>query len=96
MEGSQITLCYMDLDQFKLVNDTCGHIAGDELLRQLSHMLKSKLRETDMIARLGGDEFGVLLPDCSLKCAEHLATKLRQDRFANTISPGMEKPLRSV
>jgi diguanylate cyclase (GGDEF)-like protein len=77
-QGSRTTLCYMDLDQFKLVNDTCGHIAGDELLRQLSHMLKSKLRESDIIARLGGDEFGVLLPDCSLKGAEQLATKLRQ------------------
>jgi len=77
-EDSPITLCYMDLDQFKVVNDTCGHIAGDELLRQLSHMLKSKLRETDTIARLGGDEFGVLLPGCSLKKAERLASKLRE------------------
>jgi diguanylate cyclase (GGDEF)-like protein/PAS domain S-box-containing protein len=78
VENTPITLCYMDLDQFKLVNDTCGHIAGDELLRQLSHMLKDELRDSDIIARLGGDEFGVLLPGCSLGSAERLASKLRE------------------
>lgn len=77
VEKTPVTLCYMDLDQFKLVNDTCGHIAGDELLRQLSHMLEGMLRDSDTIARLGGDEFGVLLPGCSLENAEHLASKMR-------------------
>lgn len=70
------TLCYMDLDQFKIINDTCGHVAGDELLKQISHSLKSELRESDFIARLGGDEFGVLLQGCAEEDAIRLATKL--------------------
>jgi diguanylate cyclase (GGDEF)-like protein/PAS domain S-box-containing protein len=77
-ENSLVTLCYMDLDQFKLVNDTCGHIAGDELLRQLAHALKHELRDSDTIARLGGDEFGVLLQGCTIQDAGRLAAKLRK------------------
>jgi len=65
--GQQYTLCYMDLDQFKIINDTCGHLAGDELLRQISHLLQSLCRKTDTLARLGGDEFGLLLYQCSLE-----------------------------
>jgi diguanylate cyclase (GGDEF)-like protein/PAS domain S-box-containing protein len=76
-QNTVITLCYMDLDQFKLVNDTCGHVAGDELLRQLAHTLKHELRDSDTIARLGGDEFGVLLQGCTLEDASRLASKLR-------------------
>ncbi|MEJ2142544.1 MAG: EAL domain-containing protein [Gammaproteobacteria bacterium] len=66
----QHAMCYLDLDQFKLVNDTCGHIAGDELLRQLTQLLHNAIRETDTLARLGGDEFGVLLESCSMEQAK--------------------------
>jgi len=58
-------LCFMDLDQFRVVNDTCGHIAGDELLRQLAHVLQDAMRNDDILARLGGDEFGILMENCT-------------------------------
>ncbi len=70
-------LCYMDLDQFKVVNDTCGHIAGDALLKQLSQMLSKRVRDSDVLARLGGDEFGLLLNDCDLENAISIADTLR-------------------
>jgi len=76
----------MDLDQFKVINDTCGHAAGDELLKQLAASLKSQVRDSDTLARLGGDEFGVLLDGCSLDMARNISTKLldevRNIRFA--------------
>jgi len=71
-------LLYMDLDQFKVVNDTCGHMAGDILLSQISSMLKDKTRANDTLARLGGDEFGLLLEDCSAAQAAHIAEVYRQ------------------
>jgi diguanylate cyclase (GGDEF)-like protein/PAS domain S-box-containing protein len=70
-------LFYLDLDQFKIVNDTCGHVAGDELLRQLGVILHEALRSDDILARLGGDEFGVLLRRCSIDQAVKIAEKLR-------------------
>ena len=72
------TLLYMDLDQFKIINDTSGHIAGDELLRCLAVALKNHIRERDTLARLGGDEFGVLLEVCSLQRGERIAEMLRE------------------
>ncbi|MCH8099035.1 MAG: EAL domain-containing protein [Proteobacteria bacterium] len=70
-------LLYLDLDQFKIVNDSCGHSAGDALLGQLGALLKSKIRWRDTLARLGGDEFGVLLESCSLEEAMKSAEVLR-------------------
>ena len=70
-------LFYLDLDQFKIVNDTCGHHAGDELLRQVTRLLRGGLREADTLARLGGDEFGVLLNGCPLDVGAQIAEKLR-------------------
>ncbi|MCH7694991.1 MAG: EAL domain-containing protein [Proteobacteria bacterium] len=77
-EQSEHALCYLDLDQFKVINDTCGHVAGDELLRQLSSLLKKEIRKRDTLARLGGDEFGVLMEHCSLEQARRVALKLRK------------------
>ena len=74
--GTQHALCYMDLDQFKIINDTCGHVAGDELLRQLAALLRSKVRASDSLARLGGDEFGLLLESCPPDQAERIAHAL--------------------
>lgn len=74
---SEHALCYLDLDQFKVVNDTCGHLAGDELLRQLGDVLKQSIRHHDILARLGGDEFGVIMYECSLTQALGVSEKLR-------------------
>jgi diguanylate cyclase (GGDEF)-like protein/PAS domain S-box-containing protein len=85
-EDSQHAICYFDLDQFKIVNDTCGHIAGDELLKQLSQRLQNEIRQSDVLARLGGDEFGVILENCTIDKAQQVAEMLRQSvksfRFA--------------
>jgi diguanylate cyclase (GGDEF)-like protein len=72
------TLLYLDLDQFKLVNDTCGHMAGDQLLREIATSLKRIVRDSDTLARLGGDEFGLLLQNCDALLAQRLATQIHQ------------------
>jgi diguanylate cyclase (GGDEF)-like protein/PAS domain S-box-containing protein len=75
---SSFALCHIDLDQFKIINDNCGHSAGDALLGQVGALLKSKIRWRDTVARLGGDEFGVLLESCSLEEAIRNAEALRE------------------
>lgn len=73
---SSYVVCYIDLDQFKIINDTCGHTAGDELVRQLSARLDTAIGEHDILARLGGDEFGVLLANCPLDHGVQMAARL--------------------
>ena len=83
-ESYQHILCYLDLDQFKIINDTCGHTAGDELLRQLSAELIKGVRKTDTLARLGGDEFGILIHDCDIDEAFKIATKIKSTIVEHT------------
>jgi diguanylate cyclase (GGDEF)-like protein/PAS domain S-box-containing protein len=77
-QDKQHALLYLDLDQFKVINDTCGHVAGDELLRQITALMQPLIRDGDTLARLGGDEFGVMLEGCSVPQAQQIALKLLQ------------------
>jgi len=77
-DGMAHAMLYLDLDQFKVVNDTCGHVAGDGMLREVSALLHTRVRESDTLARLGGDEFGVLLHGCNMERALVVAESLRQ------------------
>lgn len=78
LDKSRHTLCYLDLDQFKLINDSCGHHAGDAMLRQLSAQMVTQLRPHDILARLGGDEFGIIFEETELETARAAAERLRQ------------------
>ena len=84
--GFEHVLLYMDLDQFKLVNDTCGHVAGDMMLRQLANCLRTTIGANDVLARLGGDEFGLLMENCKLRearmMANQISTAVKAFRFA--------------
>ena len=85
-DGCTHSLMYLDLDEFKVVNDTCGHAGGDELIRQIADLMRAKLRHTDTLARLGGDEFGALLMHCDaaggVRLAEEIRAGISHYRFA--------------
>ncbi len=85
-QGTEHILCYLDLDQFKIINDTSGHIAGDALLKRLANTMNSLVREHDTIARLGGDEFGILIENCplnqGLRVAETIRNTINNFRFS--------------
>jgi Amt family ammonium transporter len=100
IEGGGHCLLYLDIDRFKIVNDNCGHAAGDDLLRQLASMIKRCIRNSDLLARLGGDEFGILLTQCSVEVAERIADSIRisiqkfrfdygEKSFSQSVSIGM-------
>lgn len=76
--NSQHCLLYIDLDQFKVVNDTAGHTAGDELLKQVALCIKEQIRDNDLLARIGGDEFSILLKNCNIEAAMIIAEKIRR------------------
>ena len=84
--GRKHALCYLDLDEFTLINDSCGHAAGDEFIRQITSVLVGKVRSSDIVARMGGDEFGILLTNCGFKragsIAKDLAEAVRRVRFS--------------
>lgn len=87
VQGSQLThvLCFLDLDQFKIINDTCGHAAGDELLRQVGGLIDAELKPNDILARLGGDEFAILMRNSQLPeavaAANDILTKVKNFQF---------------
>jgi diguanylate cyclase (GGDEF)-like protein/PAS domain S-box-containing protein len=83
--GIKSVLCYLDLDQFKIVNDTAGHLVGDKLLAELARILQTTIRTQDIVGRLGGDEFGLLLEDCCIdeaqKICEEVINQIQKYRF---------------
>ena len=77
--GEPLTIAYLDLDNFKTINDTFGHNTGDEVLKEISIVLNSHLRGTDIAARLGGDEFALLLPDTNKKAAHQVIKRIKRE-----------------
>jgi diguanylate cyclase (GGDEF)-like protein len=77
-EKQQHAICFMDLDRFKIVNDTCGHAAGDNLLQQIGQLFRDNVRNEDLVARIGGDEFAILLENCPSDRAKGIAETIRK------------------
>ena len=77
-EKESHSVCFLDLDKFKIINDTSGHAAGDEFLKQISTTIQNQLRSTDILARLGGDEFGIILNNCSVYKAKNICRSIIQ------------------
>lgn len=90
VDGLRHVLCFIDLDRFKVVNDTCGHLAGDELLRQIARLLQQQIRANDNLARLGGDEFGLILDSCSVHEAKSVCKKILGALAAHRFTRGGE------
>jgi diguanylate cyclase (GGDEF)-like protein len=80
--GKPLTVAYLDLDDFKTLNDVCGHSVGDGLLCTVAGVVRADIRSTDMVARIGGDEFAILLPETSREEAERILERIRQDLSA--------------
>jgi len=78
-DRTQHVMLYIDMDNFKIINDTCGHMAGDQLLQQITDLLERKLRRGDVLSRLGGDEFGIILDSCPIDVAEKIAKSICLD-----------------
>ena len=76
IEQASHSICFLDLDKFKIINDTSGHAAGDEFLKQISNTIQSLLRQTDVLARLGGDEFAIILDGCSIHQAKKICNQI--------------------
>jgi diguanylate cyclase (GGDEF)-like protein len=76
--GLPLCLAYLDIDHFKLINDTCGHLAGDAVLRQIARIITRLLRRSDVVGRIGGEEFLILLPDTNGHSARRIAERLRK------------------
>lgn len=76
--GNEHVLCYIDMDHFKVVNDTAGHVAGDQLLKHVARLLRDNIRQSDLLARLGGDEFGIILENCGLEKAREISSQIVQ------------------